>query len=304
MDRIFRALSDRNRLRIFVILMKGPLSVTEICSVLGLTQSNVSHHLKVLLDAGLVMRRQVAGWAVYSILSDDTLVGALASAVTASARRIPGHAVDMRELARAYEQRGSSSREFFDRVAASWTDISSRMPDPGGYMESVLSLLGNGGVCLEVGCGTGAGLPALASRFHSVLGVDSSTEMLSRARKAVAGFDDRVELRLGEAEHLPLADSIADAALLHMVLHHLGEPSAVFPELVRVVKPGGRIVIAELTAYDDADFRLEQGDMWPGFEPEQMESWAAGAGFTGIRTLSFPGSRVFALVAGIEEEKI
>jgi ArsR family transcriptional regulator len=177
------------------------------------------------------------------------------------------------------------------------------MPDPEGYLESVLSLLGEGGVCLEVGCGTGAILPALASRFRSVLGVDSSTEMLSRARKAVAGFDDRVELRLGEAEHLPMADSTADAVLLHMVLHHLGEPSAVFPELARVVRPGGRLVIAELTAYDDADFRREQGDMWPGFEPAQMESWAAGAGFTGIRTLSFTGSRVFALVAGIEEER-
>ena len=55
-DRVFRALADRNRLRIVMILQRGPLTVNEISTVLGLTQPNTSRHLKALHEAGVLER--------------------------------------------------------------------------------------------------------------------------------------------------------------------------------------------------------------------------------------------------------
>ncbi len=56
MEKVFSALGERNRLRMALILQNGPLNVSEIASVLGLSQSNASHHLKLLLDSGVLAR--------------------------------------------------------------------------------------------------------------------------------------------------------------------------------------------------------------------------------------------------------
>ena len=58
------------------------------------------------------------------------------------------------------------------------------------------------------------------------------------------------EVRLGEAEHLPVADSSVDAVLMHMALHHTGEPGAVLREIGRVLEVGGRCVVVELHSHD------------------------------------------------------
>lgn len=294
MENLFRALSNRNRLRIFSALLRGPLTVSEISETLGISQSNASHHLKTLLDAGMVRKRSVAGWAIYSPVLDDPAVSGLASAISASTGRANWLAADSRALSRCYELRSHNSREFFDRAAADWQVLSSELPDAEMYIGAMLDLLGTGGSCLEVGCGTGRMLRHLAERFRSVVGVDASPEMLSRARRDLSREEwPGIELRLGEAEHLPLADSSMDACLAHMVLHHLGDPPRAFGELARVLRPGGRAVVADLSLHDDAGFRISQGDLWPGFEPAQVRQWAASAGFTAAVESPPAEARVF-----------
>lgn len=294
MENLFRALSNRNRLRIFSALLRGPLTVSEICETLGISQSNASHHLKTLLEAGMVRRRSVAGWAIYAPVLDDPDVSGLASAISASSCRAGWFTTDGRALSRCYELRTSRSKEFFDRAAADWQALSAELPDTNAYIREMLDLLGTGGSCLEVGCGTGRMLRHLAGRFGTVVGVDASPEMLSRARRDLSREQwPGIELRLGEAEHLPLADSSMDACLAHMVLHHLGDPQLAFVEFARVLRPGGRAVVADLMLHDDAGFRISQGDLWPGFEGAQVRHWASAAGFTAAMEPPQAEARVF-----------
>ncbi|NLP05572.1 metalloregulator ArsR/SmtB family transcription factor [Candidatus Fermentibacteria bacterium] len=296
MDNLFRALSNRNRLRIFSALMRGPLTVSEICETLGISQSNASHHLKTLLEAGMVHRRSIAGWAIYAPALDDPVVSGLATAISASPGRTGWHDADDRALTRCYELRSSRSREFFDRAAADWQVLSAQLPDAETYMKDMLDMLGTGGSCVEVGCGIGRMLKPIAGRFRSVVGVDASPEMLERARRDLSREEwPGVELRLGEAEHLPLADSSMEACLAHMVLHHLADPPGAFREIARVLSPGGRAIVADLTLHDDAGFRASQGDLWPGFEPAQVRRWASAAGFACKAAMSPAESRVFLL---------
>jgi SAM-dependent methyltransferase len=103
---------------------------------------------------------------------------------------------------------------------------------------------------LEVGCGSGVFLPLLASAVAPtgrVVGLDHAPTMVAqaRARVATAGLDAVVTVEAGDAYHLPFADDSFDAAHCERVLMHLDDPTAVLREMARVVRPGGRIVVAE-----------------------------------------------------------
>jgi ArsR family transcriptional regulator len=65
--RVMKALSDPNRVRVLKLLQQGELCVCEIQNLLGLAQSTVSKHMKLLEDAGLVERRRQGTWILYSL---------------------------------------------------------------------------------------------------------------------------------------------------------------------------------------------------------------------------------------------
>jgi ArsR family transcriptional regulator len=70
----FKALSDEFRLRILLYLyLKGEQCVCDICDFFNIAQSNISYHLKLLYDANIINKRQVAVWNYYSLNSDSPI---------------------------------------------------------------------------------------------------------------------------------------------------------------------------------------------------------------------------------------
>ena len=113
---------------------------------------------------------------------------------------------------------------------------------------------------LDVGCGTGGAVRALAWRVGEtgqVFGIDKSVTMIEEARKRAAGASLPVEFYVGDAHHLPFADNYFDGSYSLRVFEIIGEPRQAVTEMVRVIRPGGRVVInapdIDLWAIDASD---------------------------------------------------
>lgn len=123
------------------------------------------------------------------------------------------------------------------------------------YKQRILEQLAlrAGATVLDVGCGTGQDAQDLAQVVGPggrVVGIDSSETMLQVARAHTTSLQLPVEYILADASHLPFADASFDGCQASRVLGYLQDPSTAISEMVRVIRPGARIVAA------DGDFDL------------------------------------------------
>lgn len=97
------------------------------------------------------------------------------------------------------------------------------------------------GLAMDVACGTGRHTEYLASLGHKVIGVDSSAEMLARARAKIPDG----EFHEADLHHLPVPDDHVDVVVCALSLTHVPELAPVLAEFVRVLRPGGHLVISD-----------------------------------------------------------
>jgi arsenite methyltransferase len=152
--------------------------------------------------------------------------------------------------------------------------------------------------------GSGAGFDCfLAARLVGpagrVIGVDMTHEMLAKARDNAARMSSaNVEFRLGELEHLPVADNTADVILSNCVINLVPDKQQVFREAYRVLKPGGRLAISDVVntvqLSDDLkdDAALICGCVAGAAPAGEIEAWLTGAGFQHVQVTIKPESRM------------
>ncbi len=280
---VLKALADPSRLRLVAILLGGEFTVQELTAILGVGQSKVSWHLKILVDAGILTVKRQGTWSYYRVGGESPFFAAILPAVEHSLPSLPGRHHDLAAVARVLEERRSRSQEFFDRHARQWDDLARTLLPVPEYRQLLLEMVPTGDTVVEIGVGTGGLLIDLAARADRVIGVDHSPAMLEEARRrvAVAG-GGRVELRLGEMTHLPLPDATAGCLLLNMVLHHAPDPPRVLAEIRRVLAPGGLLLIADLARHDREAAREQLADQWLGFDEAELRRWLAGSGFADV----------------------
>jgi ArsR family transcriptional regulator len=244
----------------------------------------MSHHLKVLAQAELVATRREGNAIFYrrALPHTEQVGGKLHAALL---EEVDGLALPedvQRRIGLVHRQRASASQDFFARTAEKFRaqqDLIAGLPQ---YRESLLSLLDKlsfapDATAVEVGPGDGGFLPDLARRFRHVTGLDNSPAMLDLARsiceqKAL----HNVELKLADA--LSGANVSGDCVVLNMVLHHFAAPAEALKQLANLLKPGASLLITELCSHDQSWAREACGDLWLGFEQEDLARWAIAAG--------------------------
>jgi SAM-dependent methyltransferase len=133
-----------------------------------------------------------------------------------------------------------------------------------------------------------------------VIGIDMTPDMISKARSnAVKGKYQTVEFRLGEIEHMPVADNTADVIISNCVINLSPDKAAVFRESFRILKPEGRLAISDVVATTTLpdelrnDKKLLSGCMAGAMEIDELIATIEAAGFTEVRIEPKDASKEF-----------
>lgn len=282
-----KAAAEPTRLRILCLLAAGELNVKDLTQILGQSQPRISRHLKLLSEASLIERFREGSW-VYFHLSDRTDGGRLALGLVGEAD--PKDAVLRRDRERAEtlkRERESAAQSYFRQHAGDWDRIRALHIDESVVEAAMREWLGEGPfrMFLDLGTGTGRTLELFADRYARGLGIDVNQAMLALARGNLArGGRATAQVRHGDLYNLSLSDGVADAVVMHQVLHYLAEPGAAIAEAGRVLAPGGRLLIVDFAPHGLEFLRDAHAHERLGFADAHVAKWCEDAGLEVLRT--------------------
>ncbi|MHC1592258.1 MAG: class I SAM-dependent methyltransferase [Candidatus Helarchaeales archaeon] len=166
------------------------------------------------------------------------------------------------------------------------------------------------GILVDLGCGTGDLLILLSRRFPDLelVGIDIAREILDIASERIkkSGARNKIELKVGSAESIPLPDDSVDVLVSSLSLHHWGDPVKVFSEIRRVLKESGMVIIFDFRRDSRRFFHFflkfitrvvvpkplkkvkePLGSLLSSYEPTEVIEFAEKAGFKNVQIKPF-----------------
>jgi len=275
-----KTLSDPTRVRLLALVMREELSVAELQEILGMGQSRISSQLALLRQAGLVSDRREGKKAFYSLRASlPARQLALLKAAAEAVAELPAMAEDRETLERVLLKRRRVAEQYFNLIAGRL----GKNYCPGRSWEAIGHLalrLAPPIVVADLGAGEGLISQLLAHRAKQVWCIDNSPRMVEvgteLARKNGLA---NLAYKLGDIEQVPLADRSVDLAILSQALHHAQHPQTAVNEALRILRPGGRLLVLDLKEHGFEKARDLYADVWLGFKESVLHGFLKKAGF-------------------------
>lgn len=272
--RLCTLLSDSSRLRLLVLLERHELTVAELTDITGLAQSRVSSHLARLKRAGLAQDKRAGNAALYSAAPLHGETGELWQTLRAqlddAQLRVDRERADQVIAARKHGQTWAES-------------VAGRMElhySPGRTWEAtarcLIGLLDLGEVA-DIACGDGVLTELIAERARHVVGIDISATVIAAARKRLATLPN-VEFLNADMHSLPLAADAFDHVFLMHALAYTRTPREVLEQAARLLRPGGRLVLAALAEHEHHETMRAYDHLNLGISPARLRKLLQGCG--------------------------
>ena len=281
-----KASADELRVKVLRILRNDSFSVQELCLIFDLKQSALSHHLKVLAAAQLTTTRREGNTIYYRrrLLPHNHPLAQLQTALFSSIDKCSLNEAMLHGVNSVEESRVHSSKAFFLDNTDKFREQQDLIANFEQYVDSVEALfrsvpLPGTGHSIEIGPGEGLFLKVLSKAFGAVTAFDTSNAMLREANQLIRKQQlDNVTLISGDTRVAVAQSIVADCIVINMVLHHVASPADVFKDVSQLLKPGGALIVTDLCHHDQNWAKEACGDVWLGFEPEDLSIWAKHAG--------------------------
>ncbi|HER26341.1 MAG TPA: metalloregulator ArsR/SmtB family transcription factor [Rhodospirillales bacterium] len=294
-----RAIAEPTRLRLLVLCSHGDLTVSELVEIMSQSQPRVSRHLKLLTDAGLLDRKREGGWVFYGLVhrgAGAPLVRCLLDLLPEKINHDEQLARDRFRLQDIKGKRDAHAQAYFRSSAGAWDQLRSLHTDDGEVERALLNMLVGDGRdqaindLLDIGTGTGRMLEIFGPHIGCGEGIDLSAEMLSLARNNLdqAGMT-HCSVRQADIYQIPFDGESFDAVTIHQVLHFLDRPGQAIAEAVRVLRPGGRLLVADFAPHELEALRSEHSHRRLGIGDDDVAIWFDAAGLDLVEFQSLPG---------------
>jgi ArsR family transcriptional regulator len=288
-----KASADTLRLLVLRVLRSDSFGVSELCSIFDIRQPALSHHLKVLANAGLIAARREANTIFYrrSELGQHPALEALHHSIFAAVDELELPADINERLAALHRQREENSNNFFRLNAHKFHQQQDLIAGYEQYADVVAEVLADAPLerrhsVLEVGPGDGSFLLELSPMFERVVALDNAPGMLEQARDKVAAAGlNNIDFILDDTRSPQLQNIEADCVVINMVLHHTPAPGDVLRDVAGCLAPGGVVLVTDLCSHDQGWARENCGDLWLGFDPQDLTQWADDAGLADIASV-------------------
>jgi SAM-dependent methyltransferase/DNA-binding transcriptional ArsR family regulator len=274
------AAGEETRLRLLLLLCEAELTVSELVTILGQSQPRISRHLKLLAEAGLVVRHREGSWAFF-LAAPGGPAGEVARAVAAWLDpHDPVLVSDRARLAEVRRGRDAQAARYFAAQAPNWDKIRA-LHVPEERVETALhEVIGTAPIhaLLDLGTGTGRMLELLAPLAERAVGIDQSPAMLAVARARLERARLRnVQLRQGDIYAVPVERNGYDLIVLHQVLHYLDDPGRALREAARVLRPGGRLLVVDFAPHTEEALRESHAHRRLGFGRDEIATYLTDA---------------------------
>ncbi|MDH4262720.1 MAG: metalloregulator ArsR/SmtB family transcription factor [Spirochaetia bacterium] len=238
---LLKTFSEPQRLRILNLLQTSELSVSELVEILSLSQSNVSHHLKILKDQGLIEIIKEGSQKYYRNIKNPDLSenilkiwGELKSFVKDPQET----GDDERKLINVLTKRNDTD---LDKTFNAWRK---QQPDIVFTAEVALGGISSSGIAVDIGCGTGDFFKIIENTFDQIIGIDISQTQLAIASEK-KNTNDKLYLLQSNGASIPLADDSINTVYFRMALRFIKDQQAALNEALRILKKKGKISIIE-----------------------------------------------------------
>jgi len=278
---LFRLLGEPQRLKLLGLTAIDELSVGELAELLQEPQPNISRHVHLLRQAGLLHDRH-QGTRVYVRLSEKARDDAVVLDAITEGQRLCEDCVTRDQISKIIAARELGSRAYFAEQAPAEYDIETTAHVP-VYAMALSMMATERGLSLDAGTGDGSLLDLLAPTYDRVIAVDRSAAQIERAKERVArrGFTG-VGLECADIESEDLHTVIAgrlNALFASRMLHHTSNPRAMLEAFARLLTPRGRLCVIDYLAHDDERMREQRADVWMGFAELELKSLLEYSGF-------------------------
>lgn len=282
------AVNDPTRVRILHLLESHELSVSDLCAAVRAPQSTISRHLKTLIDEGWTVTRRDGARNHHRLLLDELAPAQRSLWLLARENTAASDVLEQdRQRLAEHLARRQGDEGFFHDAASRWERTRRELYGPGFDRYALAAAAPAHAKVIDLGCGDGALLSALAPFVSEAWGVDPTPAMLDAARARTAHHAN-VRLAAGAIEDCAAPAGGFDMAFAVLVLSYVRDVADALSGARRVLKPGGRLVIQDLSRHDRDDFRRDLRQARLGFEPDDLARALRGAGFDKVRVAPLP----------------